>query len=442
MEKVLELIKSKKLFEPGSVVGVGVSGGSDSMSLVHLLNSNKEDLDIDVVAINVDHCLREESAFDTAFVARFCRENHIRLFKFKVDCAQLAKTKKISIEAAAREGRYGVFDTLLKKGLVDKIATAHHISDQAETVLLHILRGSGLQGARGMSLVRDNYVRPFLYTEKYEINAYIYNNKIETVEDETNNDNRFQRNFIRNRVLPVIRQEWRNVDKTLASFASLCAEDDDYINKFALTDGIINDDLYVKIPLSYFNFSPSVVSRIVFKSLKMAGFQTDIEKKHINEILELYEKENGTRIDLPGGSKAIKEYEYIIITRQEKKTIVDEYKFKTGKTSIPNFGSIYIKKSVNLELKPNVHLVDTTKIPKNAVWRKRQEGDIITKFGGGTKKLKSFLNEKKVPARLRDSLPVLAVKNEVLVVASVDISDKVKIDDNTKSAYAIEYVID
>ncbi len=442
MEKVLELIKNQKLFEPGCVVGVGVSGGSDSMALLHLLNENKEDLDIDVVAINIDHCLREESALDSAFVARYCRENHIRLFKFKVDCFQIAKSKKLSIEAAAREGRYGVFDTLLKKGLIDKIATAHHISDQAETVLLHILRGSGLQGARGMSLVRDNYVKPFLFTEKYEINAYIYNNKIETVEDESNNDNRFQRNFIRNKVMPLIRQEWRNADKTLASFASLCAMDDDYINKFALTDGIINDDLQVRIPLTYFSFSPSVVTRIVFKALKAAGFQTDIERKHINDILDLYEKENGTKIDLPGGAKAIKEYEYIIITKQQKKELVDEYKFKVGKTSIPNFGIIYVKKTYNLELKANVHLIDVSKLPKNAIWRKRQEGDVITKFGGGTKKLKSFLIEKKVPARVRDSLPVLAFKNEIFAVAGVDISDKVKIDDSTKSAYAIEYARD
>lgn len=442
MEKVIELIKQQKLFEPGSVVGVGVSGGSDSMALLHLLNNYKDDLDIDVVAINIDHCLREESAFDSAFVARFCKQNHIRLFKFRVDCQTLAKSKKLSIEAAAREGRYGIFDTLIKKNLVDKIATAHHVSDQAETVLLHILRGSGLQGARGMSLVRDNYVKPFLYTEKYEINAYIYNNHIETVEDESNNDNRFQRNFIRNKVMPLIRQEWRNADKTLASFASLCALDDDYINKFALTDGIVNDDLYVKIPLTYFNFNKSVVSRIVFKALKMADFQTDIEKKHIADIIDLYEKENGTKIDLPGGAKAIKEYEYITITRQEKKSLVDEYKFKTGKTSIPNFGSIYVKKTSNLFLRPNVHLIDASKLPKNAVWRKRQEGDVITKFGGGTKKLKSFLIEKKVPARIRDSLPVLAVKNEVYVVASVDICEKLKIDQNSKWAYSIEYVME
>lgn len=442
MEKVLELIKQTKMFAPGDVVGVGVSGGSDSIALLHLLNENKEDLDIDVVAINVDHCLREESALDSAFVQRFCRTNHIRLFKFRVDCAQIAKSKKMSVEAAAREGRYGMFDTLLKKGLVDKIATAHHVSDQAETVLLHILRGSGLSGAKGMSLIRGNYVKPFLFTEKYEINAYIYNNKLEYVEDESNYDTRFQRNFIRNKVLPLIRQEWRSVDKTLASFASLCAADDDFINKFALTDGIINDELYVKVPLTYFSYDKCVVARILFKALSMAGLETDVERKHINDIFDLYEKENGTRIDLPGGAKAIKEYEYITLTKQDKKIMIDEYKFKAGKTSVPGYGSIYVKKTVNLILKPNVHLIDCAKLPKGATWRKRQEGDIITKFGGGTKKLKSFLIEKKVPARLRDNLPVLAYKNEVCVVASVDISEKVKIDENTKSAYAIEYVVE
>ena len=179
MEKAFRTIEDNKMFQPGCVVGVACSGGSDSMALLHFLNTNREKLDIEVVAIHVDHGTRANDVRDALFVADYCKENRIRFHKFKVECKVLARKKKLTIEEACREGRYGIFKSLKDRGIVDVMAIAHHQSDQAETVLLHILRGSGLSGASGMSYVRDNYyVRPFLDVSKQEIMAYVYENDI------------------------------------------------------------------------------------------------------------------------------------------------------------------------------------------------------------------------------------------------------------------------
>ena len=142
MEKILDFIKKNKLIKAGEVIGVGVSGGIDSMCLLHFLNEHKNDLDIEVVAIHINHSIREESDDDARFVVEKCKEMGVRVYKSTIDCPKIAKDKKVSLETAAREGRYGVFDALLRKDIVDKIALAHHQMDQAETILMHILKNS------------------------------------------------------------------------------------------------------------------------------------------------------------------------------------------------------------------------------------------------------------------------------------------------------------
>ena len=215
------------MIKPGETIGVAVSGGVDSMSLLHFLNDNKEILDCQVVAITVDHMLRgEESLDDALFVKNWCRENGIYCHKFSVDAGRLAKEKNIGVEQAAREARYGVFENLIKENVVDKIALAHHLADQAETILLHILRGAGLNGACGMEFIRDDvYIRPFLSVSKDDLVRYASRNYIEYVEDHTNYESKYNRNFLRNVILPQLKQRWEGVEQNLINFSLSCKED-------------------------------------------------------------------------------------------------------------------------------------------------------------------------------------------------------------------------
>ena len=440
MDKVFEVIKQNRLMLRGETIGIGVSGGADSMALLHFLNSVKEDLDIDIVAITVDHGLRDNADSDCEFVMDYCKRNHIRCHKFKVDSAKLAKEKGYSIEQAAREARYGVFDALIKKGIVEKIALAHHMGDQAETILLHILRGAGLVGASGMELTRDNvYLRPFLNVSKEELIKYLYQNEVDHVEDETNADSTFSRNYIRNKIMPLLRKKFPAVDQNLVNFGKACREDDEFIASQANFDAIITEPNSVRLPLNYFIYSRSLTNRMILKAFSSLGIVSDIERKHVKMVGELALAENGKKIDLPHNTTAIKEYEYITLVRKVKKVISDSYAMKVGKIKFSGEYEIEVKRSKLFMLRPGIQLMDTAKIPSGAKWRVRQKGDKFEKFGGGTKPLRTYLIDKKVPARLRDTLPVLAKDDEVYCILGVEISNKVKVDETTKVAYQVTY---
>lgn len=441
MEKVLDYIKEHKLIERGEIIGVACSGGRDSMALLHYLNSIKTKEDFQVIAINIDHSIRENSAHDSEFVMDYCKENGIRAYKFKVEALKLAKEKKITIEQAGREARYKTFDGLIQKGLIDKIATAHHLNDQAETILLNLLRGCGLSGAKGMEPVRDKvYIKPFLEIDRGEIMEYIDENDIPFVEDETNADSTYSRNYIRNIVMPTIRKKFKSVDNNLVNFAKICAEDDEYINEQVEMGGVVRNKDVTKIPLSYFSFKASIINRILMKALSYYSLQ-DIEKKHIIMIRDFVkESGNGASIDLPFGIKIHKEYDYVTMSLKGGEKIKLGRNFSKGKTEIEGFGVIRVVSSkVFKENKPHCHTIDADKLPKNAVWRFREQGDVFTPFGGGTKSLKEYLIDKKIPQRLRDRIPVLAVDNEIYIVADIEISDKLRVDEGFKNLYKVHY---
>ena len=434
-----DFIKQNKLFKSGDIVGVGCSGGSDSIALLHYLAMNQEKFDIEVVAIHVDHGIRENSYIDADFVREKAREFGVRYYKFRVDALKVANEKGVSVETAAREVRYGVFKSLVQKGVVDKIALAHHISDQAETILMHIFRGSGTAGARGMNAIsEDIYVRPMLNTSKEEIIDYLNQNHLDYVDDETNVDTSYNRNFVRHVIMKDIKSRWPNAEQAIVNFAKAVKEDDDFIQKQVYADAIMQEEKLVKIPTSYFIFDDALVSRIIFRAVRMLGINQDVEKKHIDAIKQLAVKgENGKRVFLPFEAIAVREYDYITIYDRRREEVKFEEPFKPGEFEVPGYGKMIVKRVKDFSLKEGQILLDYRKVPKDAVWRFRQEGDVFTKFGGGTKKLKSFMIDKKIPSRIRDYIPVLAFGNEIFAIAGYEISDKVKVE-NVPTAYLIE----
>ncbi len=443
MEQVLDYIKSNNLIKPGEIVGVACSGGRDSICLLHYLNSIKGELDCEVVAVNIDHGIRQNSALDTEFVMDFCKEHGIRAYKFKGEALKVAKEEKLTIEQAARKVRYGMFELLIKKGLADKIALAHHMNDQAETVLLNIIRGAGLTGARGMQPARDGiYIRPLLNTPREEIMSYLDEHNLNYVDDETNQDTTYSRNYIRNIVMPTLRKHFKGVDKALVNFASLCAKDDDYINKQINYNAILEESDLVKIPLTCFYQDEAIVSRMLRKALQRFS-QQDIESRHIKMIRDFaLEAQNGNVISLPFKIKVLKEYDYITIGVLKKREATADLTFRSGKTPIIGYGVIRATQSkVKTQPKAHQHIIDAAKLDtKRAVWRFRQEGDMFTPLGlNGSKKLKDYFIDKKIPQRVRDSIPVLAIDHKILLVADIEIADELKVTDSTTSFYKITY---
>lgn len=430
MDEILDFIKANKLVKKGDVVGVGVSGGVDSMCLLHYLNSVKDILDIDVVGIHINHGIREESYDEAKFVLDKCKEMGVRVYKFTIDSNKIAKEKKVSLETGAREGRYGVFEALVKKDIVDKIALAHHMSDQAETILMHLFRGAGIKGARGMEPIRDGiYIRPMLNISKEEILEYASLNNIEYVEDASNNDNSYSRNYMRNVVMKDILARWPNAIEAINNFSRTVCEDDDYIDANIDLNSLVVDDKVVQLPCSVFRLHSAVYSRLVFKALSIIGVKKDIERKHIEIIKDLaLNLDNGKKVKLPLDVSVRKEYGFLTFENVFVEKPVLRKPNKCFSFDVENFGTVTIKRVKTDDLSNGLYF-DYRKVPKDAYWRFREDGDVFEKFGGGTKKLKSIFIDKKIPLRKRDYIPVLASGNEVYVIAGVAISEKVKVED-------------
>ncbi|MCI5497064.1 MAG: tRNA lysidine(34) synthetase TilS [Firmicutes bacterium] len=442
MENILKNIKKRQMLRYGDRVAVACSGGKDSMCLLNFLWTHRDELGITVCAVNVDHGIRENSANDSEFVINYCQKNGIKVYSFKVNAKQFAEDKKLTLEQGARECRYRVFKSLINKNLVDKIALAHHLQDQAETILLNIFRGTGIGGASGMDYVRDDiYIRPMLDTSKASISAYIESNDIPYVEDETNDNSEYNRNYIRNQIMPLIRNRWQNADSAIVSFGANCREDDSYIESTISSDALLVEDGIARVYINYFINPASYTYRLILRALKAINMNTNIEKKHLKMICNMaLESENGTKISLPNGLTVIKEYNFVTFTNRNIKPSNKTYPFTKGKLDISNFGLIETNIVKKFKVGDFTHLIDATKLPKDAIWRFRKDGDVFEKFGGGTNSLSDYLIDKKIPLRLRNLTPVLASGSEIYIIAGVEISDKVKVDKSTKTAYGINVV--
>lgn len=448
MINALKTLEKQNLISKGEKIGVAVSGGIDSMCLLHFLNEQKSHLGFDLSVINIDHNIRENSKNDSEFVKDYCKQNGITFHSFKVDVPEFVKQNKVTVEEGARICRYKVFENLLNKGIVDKIAIAHHRQDQVETILLNIFRGTGLKGASGMDYQSNRFIRPLLDTSKAEIITYAQEHSIAFVEDETNADTDYSRNFIRQEILPKIKEHWHNVEDNIISFSKICKQDDEYINSIINFDNIIVEKNLVKIPLNCFIYKPTITTRIIRYALTHLNALKDFEQKHFAIITNLAQKsENGTKINLPNKLVATKEYDYLTLMLKKPKQEYQKAPFVLGKNRI--FGTNIEIKKVRVKnsgldemkkylLEPKTLVFDYDKLPKDVCWRVKQNGDMFQKFSGGTKKLKDYFIDKKVPSRLRNDLPLLANQNNILLITGLEISDQIKVDLDTKTLCIIK----
>jgi tRNA(Ile)-lysidine synthase len=440
---IIEYMTDNKMLGAGDKIGVAVSGGADSMALLHFMHELSDQIGTGILALHINHGIRKNARKDAGFVRKYCADNGIQCAVYNVNVPEYCRQNKLGVEQGARILRYQCFETAVKKYKLTKIALAHHLDDQAETILLHLFRGCGLEGAGGMKPVSGVYIRPFLNVKKTDLIAYNYRNGTPNITDESNDDNKYARNFIRNTVMPTIQQEWRNVAENIVDFGKIANTDNEYIKSQADTSGVFLTGNTVRIPINRFVWADPVVTRLILKCLEMLDAKKDIEGKHLNAITELGRTGiNGEKIDIPNGCYAVREYEYITIVKKEKKPEEKTYSFKIGKTAVEGFGAIMITKTISFKiaLDRGLFVIDADKLPRRAKWRFKHDGDQFTKFGGGTKNLGAFFTDKKIPTRLRGVIPVLADGSEIFVVGGLEISDKVKVDRETTEAFVIEFV--
>lgn len=425
---------NKDLFKKGDVVAVALSGGKDSVCLFHLMLQHAKELGVAVKAINVEHGIRgEASKNDSLFVEKLCKSYNVPLKALSFDCIKYSKENGLTVEEGARRFRYANFLNLIEEGFCDKVATAHHLSDNVETVLLNLFRGASPSGLKGIPEVAygGKIIRPILEASREEIDAYVLANGLEFVVDESNDSDEYSRNFLRLNVIPKIKERFPEMEKAVGRFTSVLCEEDEFLAKQALSAVVSNDGRVAVLC----DVEDVIFARACVFAMKECGIVKDYDKSHIDGLLALKQAQNGKRISLLNGVVGVKEYTHVAFYKLGE-AATEAAKFGLGEFS---FGSYTINveacdKAVNLKDKKSGELyLDLDKISPNVVVRTRQEGDVFTKFGGGTKNLGDYLTDKKIPLLQRGTLPVVAVDNVVLAVCGLEISDLVKIDDKTTS---------
>ncbi|MDQ5983228.1 MAG: tRNA(Ile)-lysidine synthase [Eubacteriales bacterium SKADARSKE-1] len=446
-EKILKSINKFNMLPQNAAVVVGVSGGSDSMALLYFLLHFSKIKNLKIIAAHVNHSLRgSESDRDENFVRDFCKDNDVELKVLKVDVAKKAKEMKMGLEECGRLIRYEFFEELASPNNA-KIALAHTLSDNIETIILNLTRGSGIHGLCGILPARDNIIRPLMLLEKSEILAYCKANKIKYVEDSSNKDREYSRNKIRLDVVPVLKEINPSLGKAFLKVSSLLQSDDDYLNKIArekLNDIKIEKGQYFLKELKKLDLA--IKSRCIKLAVLEANKNINLDFSHVNLILALIEQGSGT-VTLPDKIYVKVEKETLKIFLKEKP--VKDWRIQLNSLNNNLTGQarkfiirVVCKSEYDDLLKQDKTLlnraVDYEKIPPNSVLRNRRPGDVLKLSKRGiTKSLKKFFNEEKVSIEKRSELSMIADKNNILWLEEFGACEPLKINNNTKQVLII-----
>lgn len=411
---------------------LAVSGGSDSMAMLDMFANAR--LNFDVLTIN--HGLRTTAQRDCQLVEQYCNTRQIKCIVHNMDVNAYCKEHGVSVETGARILRRQLFNKLSSD--YHFVCLAHNKDDNAETILMHVLRGSGIKGAEGIREQDGKYLRPVLSYTKAQLVKYCQQHNVPYCEDETNSDTAYRRNFIRHKVMPLLQQYNSGVVDNIVRFGQNAAADNAVLDKLADISQVKFTHNGASIPINLLQNNDAIAYRIVDKVLTQLGYWHDIERVHYLDIIGLANNCGGKTINLPFGLQAVNDYQYVTILIQGDSSKPCTYSYPFGKGKFVIAGGILVIEDVapdDSQTTGKVLVVDAHKIPDNAVIRTPIKGDMFTKFGGGTKPLSRYFIDKKISRRDRELVPIVATDNIVLAVVGVEISQSVRTDSNTSVKY-------
>ena len=412
MKKVFsDIVKSRGLVSREDKILVGLSGGPDSLCLLQLFLDVKEELDLQVSAVHVNHGIRKDVCDrEQAQVEKWCREWGVPFYSKKADCIALAKEKGLSTEETGRALRHEAYreasSILFPKEEKVKVALAHHRDDQAETVLMRLLRGTGPDGLSGMDYERKEgdllVIRPLLDFSKETIRTYLEEKGLTPHEDLTNYQPVYFRNKIRLNLLPLLRDEYNpNISEALLRLAKGAGEDKEYLQKKAkeaLSKIRTEENKYgIK---GLLKLETALRNRALVMMMEEAGILQDYTMSHIDLLTELLQRgKKGGRIILPHGIICERGYEEVFFHKGNEE----------GERSLPYVSQI----------------IESFKLPPEMVIRNREEGDYISLKSGGRKKLQDYMVDEKVERRIRDEILLIAKEREIIAVLGQDILTRI-----------------
>ena len=403
----IDIREIQELMPRGTRLLCAVSGGADSMCLLHLMKSRETELGIEVFAAHYEHGLRgEESQRDCAFVENWCREKGILCVSEHGDVRAFAKEKGMGLEEAARELRYAFLQKTAAELGCTRIATAHNADDNAETVLFNLCRGSGAAGLRGIPRVRGNIIRPLLGCTRAEIEEYLRENRVPHVEDSSNAGEEYSRNRIRHRVTPVLREINPAFSSAALRTAELMRRDEDCLS--AMAEEFIRENFDGEsLPLVKLRALHPAVAGRVFRQL----CPETLSLEQVDELMKLAKGNELSFADLPGIRLRFEQGR--LYFGQAEKTLLPERVIVPGTvTRIPEAG-LKIQASIEnfseeINSKFKTYLFKCESICGNITCDSRRPGDRISPAGRNcTKSLKSLFLEAGMTQRERDLTPVI-----------------------------------
>jgi tRNA(Ile)-lysidine synthase len=442
------------MIEANDKVMVGISGGADSVCLLFVLLELSREMHFKLLAVHVNHGLRgAEADRDEEFVRRLCAECGVEFVCRHCGVRDRAEREKLSLEEAGRLCRYEIFSEEAKSHGCNKIAVAHHANDQAETMLFHLFRGSGLRGLAGMEPVSGNRIRPLLCVERREIEEWLKERGISYCTDSTNQEEVYTRNRIRGRVIPCAEEMNTAAVRHMGEAAEELRRVEEYLEEEtrAASERCVSreaDGIHIRKE-AFEQLQPLLQGRLLRRCIEEAGGGLkDVERTHIRLLRELFGKQTGSSLDLPGDRRAVREYQGIRLGKAGE----EAFGAAGGQAVCPQIPGILdidgkkwtfslenIEKTELIPEKTYTKWFDYDKITKCLEIRGRLPGDYLEiNRDHNTKKLKNYFIDEKIPGQDRERIWLLADGNHIIWIPGRRISERYKVTEETRRILKVQ----
>ncbi|MBI4685097.1 MAG: tRNA lysidine(34) synthetase TilS [Nitrospirae bacterium] len=463
LEKIKATIKKYSMLSEGDKVLIGLSGGADSVCLLHLLNQLKDELKFSIYALYIDHGLRpDEIPKEIAFCKNLCKDLEIPFITRPINVRAYAQEHGLNKQEAARELRYKTFEDIAFEKNANRIALAHNADDQAETFFMRILRGSGQKGLSGIPPVRGKIIRPLLETERYEIEKFLVQSaehptpdaKLLFIVDSSNLKTDYFRNWLRLSVMLEFKKQNPELVRTISKISDIIRQEDNYLELIVTktlmklipkkTDKTI--ELFL-VPLE--TMDKVILRRVLRRAVDAVKGLKGIQFVHIEDTIELIKQgQSGDRLYLPKGIRVIKGYSTLIITSEPPVTLSTYTLDVPGELTLKESG-IVIRSSFSEPQDTRYEaqgkeaaVFDADKVRLPLIVRPRKEGDFFYPAGfGKRKKLQDFFVDEKVPRDERDRIPIVLSGEDIIWIAGYRADERFKVTDNTKKILLLEIKI-
>ncbi len=462
LDRIDAIIRENGLFEKGQRVVIGLSGGPDSMSLLHILLALAPQWNLTLALAHLDHRIRSDSQEDVRFLERVAKETHLPLHVKTVDVPRLADQRRTGIEETARDARYRFFSEVAQDANAQAVALAHNADDQVETILMRLLRGTGMRGLQGIPIKRPllpgvHVVRPLLETTREEIVYFLKERNLTFILDQSNEDTSYTRNKVRMQLLPLLEKDYNpNIRQVVRHTAALLSEDEAFLSDVCA-------QIYPTLVLEQsphavrFNATPlraqpaNLQKRFVRHAFEHLGNLEQLTWQHVADIVDhLHGSSQAWQLDLPGARWAYyQDGELLLTTERLEADNVEQFNYPLQLPSAVYIPEISVRLSVELlETDTPLEVLKTDRaslyldyelLQGSLCLRNRKAGDRFFPFGSmGSKKIKDFFIDKKVPVDERDRIPLLCDHARVVAVIGHTIDNRVRVTAATRKMIKIQ----